>query len=276
VTSAVENGRTAGRATWQGWIGGVAAAIFAVLACDAAEPGDAPVLRGKVVDVIDGDSVAVQLDSGPIEVRLHAADAPEHDQPGGRAAAGALRKRLPRGAAVVLEPVEQDRYDRLVAVIERDGDSVIAWMVEQGHAWAYRRYTADPRYCRWEDAARQARRGLWSRPPTDWIAPWDWRRRAREPGFQPADHSHETLADCLASLRHERATASLSLSSASLQVASQTTGCAIKGNISKHGERIYHVPGSEWYDATRIDPHKGERWFCSEDEARSAGWRAPR
>lgn len=51
--------------------------------------------------------------------------------------------------------------------------------------------------------------------------------------------------------------------------------CAIKGNISSSG-RIYHVPGSPHYDATKIDESKGERWFCTEDEARAAGWRAPR
>ena len=67
--------------------------------------GDTPVLRGKVIDVIDGDSVEVQLQSGRIQVRLHAADAPEHDQPGGRDAGRALRKRLPRGSEVGLESV---------------------------------------------------------------------------------------------------------------------------------------------------------------------------
>ena len=53
------------------------------------------------------------------------------------------------------------------------------------------------------------------------------------------------------------------------------TGCLIKGNISKNG-RIYHVRGSKWYDETIIDESKGERWFCSEDEARVAGWRPPK
>lgn len=50
-------------------------------------------------------------------------------------------------------------------------------------------------------------------------------------------------------------------------------GCSIKGNISSKGERIYHVPGQEHYGRTRISPSKGERWFCSEREARAAGWR---
>jgi hypothetical protein len=50
--------------------------------------------------------------------------------------------------------------------------------------------------------------------------------------------------------------------------------CDIKGNISpKSGERIYHVPGGRYYAATVIRLEYGERWFCSEQEARAAGWR---
>ena len=52
--------------------------------------------------------------------------------------------------------------------------------------------------------------------------------------------------------------------------------CRIKGNISDKGERIYHVLGSSSYEKTRITSSKGERWFCTEDEARKAGWRAPK
>lgn len=52
------------------------------------------------------------------------------------------------------------------------------------------------------------------------------------------------------------------------------SGCNIKGNISvTSGEHIYHMPSQDYYDQTGIDFSKGERWFCSEQEARSAGWR---
>lgn len=51
------------------------------------------------------------------------------------------------------------------------------------------------------------------------------------------------------------------------------TSCAIKGNISYEGERIYHVPGQQYYDVTGIDTARGERWFCSESDAVAAGWR---
>ncbi|MBR2656326.1 MAG: thermonuclease family protein [Loktanella sp.] len=51
--------------------------------------------------------------------------------------------------------------------------------------------------------------------------------------------------------------------------------CNIKGNISSNG-RIYHRPGNRDYDRTVINEAQGERWFCSEAEARAAGWRAAR
>ncbi len=51
-------------------------------------------------------------------------------------------------------------------------------------------------------------------------------------------------------------------------------GCSIKGNVSiNSGARIYHLPGQRNYAETRISIGKGERYFCSEADARSAGWR---
>jgi len=51
-------------------------------------------------------------------------------------------------------------------------------------------------------------------------------------------------------------------------------GCDIKGNISVDGgEKIYHVPGQSYYSQTKISPEYGERWFCTEAEAKAAGWR---
>lgn len=53
-------------------------------------------------------------------------------------------------------------------------------------------------------------------------------------------------------------------------------GCRIKGNISDAGERVYHVPGQKYYLQTRVNWLNGERWFCSESDARAAGWRKSR
>jgi endonuclease YncB( thermonuclease family) len=49
-------------------------------------------------------------------------------------------------------------------------------------------------------------------------------------------------------------------------------GCAIKGNITENG-RIFHMPWSPWYARVKVEPEKGERWFCSEAEATEAGFR---
>lgn len=61
-----------------------------------------------------------------------------------------------------------------------------------------------------------------------------------------------------------------------LKAAVPGSGCNIKGNVSVAGERIYHVPGQRYYHDTRISTWRGERWFCSEAEARRAGWRRSR
>ena len=50
-------------------------------------------------------------------------------------------------------------------------------------------------------------------------------------------------------------------------------GCVIKGNISvATSKKLYHLPGMRNYNATIIDPKKGERWFCTEAEAQANGW----
>lgn len=49
--------------------------------------------------------------------------------------------------------------------------------------------------------------------------------------------------------------------------------CNIKGNVNSAGAKIYHILGQKYYNETVIDESKGEKWFCSEDEAQKEGWR---
>lgn len=53
---------------------------------------------------------------------------------------------------------------------------------------------------------------------------------------------------------------------------SAPSGCPIKGRVAS-GARTYVLPWSSSYDSIRILERRGERWFCSEQEARAAGWR---
>ena len=50
--------------------------------------------------------------------------------------------------------------------------------------------------------------------------------------------------------------------------------CSIKGNISiGTGAKIYHMTNQKYYSKTVIDTSSGEKMFCSEQEAKEAGWR---
>jgi endonuclease YncB( thermonuclease family) len=177
---------------------------------------EGPVLEGRVTAVMDGDSIKVELDSGPIEVRMHSIDAPERDQPGGAEARAALTQRL-GNAAVALEPVEQDQYGRMIAVVYQDEANVNAWMVREGHAWVYRQYARDARYCEAEVAARSEKSGVWALPVADQKAPWEWRavQRGRRVGY--SDYSGETLERCVAALGKRSQPVSDSVSSGSSQ-----------------------------------------------------------
>jgi len=192
--------------------------------------------------VTDGDTIKIGDDS----IRLHGIDAPERKQscmadgqfwPCGNESAEALRDRI-AGKEVTCTILDRDRYGRLIGECFLGDLNLNAWMVSMGWALAYRRYATD--YIAEELMAREAEQGIWRGA---FIAPWDWRlgTRLAEP-TEPAEIDRDPY-------------------------------CLIKGNISRSGKRIFHVPGGAFYEATRIDLIKGERWFCSEEEAIEAGWR---
>lgn len=168
------------------------------LAAAEVSAADGPRLAGRVVGVRDGDTVDVRLQSGMIRVRLHGIDAPEHDQAYGRAAKRELSQMVYR-KDVELEPVEQDRYERLVARLWLDGLDVNAELVKRGAAWVYRRYANEAAWCAYEKQARDRDLGLWALPAEQQVAPWEWRRRDRL-GGRFTDYSRQRVAECVASL----------------------------------------------------------------------------
>lgn len=197
-------------------------------------------LLGQVVHVADGDTLTLNVDGDRHRIRLHEIDAPEHDQPWSRESRRALAEKV-QDKYVRVDARAVDSYGRTVGKVWLGERDIGREMVREGHAWAYRQYLDDPTLLAGEAAARDARRGLWRQ--NEPVAPWQWRRRSRAPD------SSRTRAE---------------------------GRCDIKGNVSRRGERIYHLPGSSHYPATRIDPSRGERWFCSVEEAERAGWRGTR
>jgi endonuclease YncB( thermonuclease family) len=159
------------------------------------------VLIGRVTRVSDGDTIRVELSSGPITVRLDGVDAPEKDQPWGREAASALSDWV-LDRDVELAVVTQDQYDRLVAQVVIGDLRVNERLVKDGHAWAFRRYLKQSQasYCSFESAARAARRGLWSLDAREWVYPSDWRRLQRRTTDRVEDFSAETAERCRAAI----------------------------------------------------------------------------
>lgn len=212
--------------------------VLALAAVPAvAQPGPSGAIR-----VIDADTWEV----GGARVRLFGIDAPEKNQtcewpdgrewPCGRWATLQARARF-EGLGAKCEQLDVDRYRRIVARCRVGGVDAGRWLVSEGIAFAYRAYSQD--YVLDEKGAAVNARGIHSaRVQT----PSEFRKSSRNPVPAPAPRD----------------------------------GCAIKGNISASGKRIYHVPGQRDYDATRITAEKGERWFCSEAQARRAGWRRAR
>jgi micrococcal nuclease len=182
-----------------------AACLLLALVALAEEPArpQAPV-AAKVTKINDGDSIEVLLDAGPARVRLSAIDTPEHDQPHGAESSLALKKLLPVGTAIELEIVTQDQFRRIVAIVWLvDAGArlnVNEKMLRDGHAWAYRRYMRDARFCDIEADARDAKRGLWARPVGDWVYPPEWRLLENgEIRALPAPYA-ETRETCVAVL----------------------------------------------------------------------------
>ena len=193
------------------------------------------------VHVSDGDSLVV----GGQRVRLFGIDAHELDQScwtnnGREVACGEWAKDWAEerfeGRWAECRTREYDRYDRALATCEIGGEDVGEVLLKAGVVAVYPRDTLRD-YLDYEKEAQLLERGIWA---------WESER--------PIDHR----------------AAQRSRSDIQIEVGSRE--CNIKGNISGSG-KIYHMPGQENYARTQINTSKGERWFCSEQDARDAGWR---
>jgi endonuclease YncB( thermonuclease family) len=210
----------------------------------------------------EGDQIAI----GTSRIRLGAIDAPSVDQlcldtKGERWTCGvAARDELIHHTADkswTCHVSQVDRRGRSVARCEVDGEDIQQWLVKNGWALSYARFSHD--YDADEKAAREAKVGMWQGA---FIAPWDWRIRNKKTAIlgaaKPPESAHAIL-----------------LASASGPVA-PSPECTIKGNVNSAGECIYHKPTSRWYAQIKMKISKGTRWFCSVEEAEAAGCRETR
>jgi len=212
---------------------------------DAKQTARSDTQSAKVTSVVDGDTIKVKIGTKTETIRIIGIDTPETVDPRkpvqcfGKETAAKM-KSLVNNKIVTLErnPAEErDIYKRLLRYVWLNDEDIGAKMISEGYAFSYKVFP-HPKlnaYNKLEQEARTAKVGLWGN----------------------ACNGKTTAVK----------------SSSSSKSKTEKT-CDIKGNIStKKGEKIYHVPGCASYDKTVIDESAGERMFCTEKEAKAAGWR---
>ena len=197
----------------------------------------------KVTRVVDGDTIEIE---GGERVRYIGIDTPETVDPRKPVQcfgveASNKNKKLVMGKTIRLEKdtTDRDKYKRLLRYVYVGDTLINLELVRQGFAYSYS-YPPDIHYQEQIVAAQreaeESKNGLWAACPLG--------------ATQAATVSQEAIAK------------------------ENTSGdCAIKGNISTTGEKIYHLVGCGSYAKTTVEESRGEQWFCSEAEAQAAGWR---
>jgi endonuclease YncB( thermonuclease family) len=208
--------------------------------------------------IVDGDTLYVASH----KIRLSGVDAPETDQvclgAEGWPVNCGLESKMRLEDRVGGKPLTcslsgRDKYGRSLGDCFLGGEGISRWLVRNGLALAFRRYSAE--FIADENYARERKAGMWAGA---FIAPWDWRHR----------NNHTVILGAL----EVPADAQRKLLSPALASAPPDPRCVIKANMSRKGQCIYHVPGGQFYDQLRMEV-AGRRWFCITDEAEAAGCR---
>lgn len=221
-------------------------------------PSDRKTFDAEVISVTDGDTIKVRINGQVEAVRFLLVDTPETnhprlgEQPYGQDAK-AFTKQLLEGKTVQLEKdvSDRDKYNRLLYYIYVDGKSVQEELLRNGLARVAYVYVPNTKYVDQYTAIQKEAQ-------EKGIGIWSVENYAQQDGF------HEEIIEGKQTNTNNK----------NLSSEHPAGDCTIKGNISSRGDKIYHMPGQAFYDVTQIDTSKGERYFCSREEAEQAGFRA--
>ena len=126
--------------------------------------------------IIDGDTIRI----GEERIRFSGIDAPEINQTciseGVEVFCGQISKSL-LVDKTSLEQVKcisegKDQYNRTLAECFVNGESLSRYLVRQGYAFAYRKYSK--KFIKDEDYAKEKKMGMWN---MKFLFPWDYRRK---------------------------------------------------------------------------------------------------
>ena len=134
---------------------------LAVITFTGLSSGLSAEFEGKVVGVIDGDTLEVLHTQHPERIRLSGIDCPEKRQAYGQKAKHAASE-LVFGKEVTVRTYGHDKYKRIIGdVILPNGMNLNQELVKQGWCWWYRKYApGDTVLEGLEQEAREAKKGL--------------------------------------------------------------------------------------------------------------------
>jgi len=155
----------------------ISAIAFCYVTCSDVQSAK-KVYKGKVVIVIDGDSINILIDETQFRIRLAEIDAPERGQPFWKKSKEALADYV-AGKEVQVFEVAIDRYERIVGQVYVGGLWVNGALVRGGYAYVYPKYATTERLYEFEEEARGNQAGIWKLPESERVKPWEWRKQNR-------------------------------------------------------------------------------------------------
>ncbi|SDI30976.1 micrococcal nuclease [Alteribacillus persepolensis] len=219
---------------------------------ESPDGSDIQTIEATVTEVVDGDTIKVQMNGNEETVRLLLVDTPETvhpnkpKQPYGEQASQFAKKHLPTGENVTIEidTTIRDHYDRFLAYIWIQDNMFNEMLLAEGLARVAYVIEPNTRYVEHfrqvEQQAKEQQKGIWSH-----------HGYVTDDGFHP---------DAVTNPTNE--------ANKNADTAVSCDEPAIKGNHSSSGDLIYHKPGQQHYEQT-----KAEEMFCTEQEAQDAGYR---
>ena len=157
--------------------------IFFLLTCNDVKSEEVKIISG-IAKVTDGDTIRIEGK----KIRFFGIDAPEKkqqckkpwltisfisfskDYPCGQISTDKLKKKI-NNKLLICKWSNKDRYKRYIAECFLDKTNVNAWMVRNGYAVAYRKYSK--KFVSQEIFAKKEKLGLWS---GTFMMPWDYRK----------------------------------------------------------------------------------------------------
>jgi len=219
---------------------------------------------GRVISVLDGDTIEVLHDHRAERIRLNGIDCPEKGQTYGKKAKQAASE-LVFAKEVTVQTHGLDKYMRTIAdVLLLDGTNVNHELVKDGWCWWYRKYApGDALLEKLEKDARETKKGLWVDPAP--IPPWVYRKTRRGQSLELSDLV--PLESVTEGGISSRGPPQLGAAEQDPSPNQSLSPYPVIGNRRSH---IYHRPDCPNY--SQIAPHNRVR-FNSAAEAEAAGYR---